>query len=185
MLNKTQLISVTNRSSTMTGYVIPELGNLSRHFEANEVKQISMDELRRLSWMPGGKQLIEKYFKLDNQEAIDELLGNVEPEYFYTPDRVLELLTTGSEDELLDALDFAPEGVITMIKDTAVKIKLNDLRKRNIIREKTGFDVNSAIQINEETEKDNTPEVKERRTTKTAEKKTPAYTPVRRATKSE
>ena len=61
----------------------------------------------------------------------------------------------------MDALDFAPEGVVSLIKDKAVEIKLNDVYKREIIAQKTKFDVSKAIEYNEVSEK--VEEVKERR----------------------
>ena len=54
--------------------------------------------------------------------------------------------------QFLDCLDFAPQGVIDTIKKVAVQIKLNDVAKRQAIKDKTGFDVTKAIEISEETE---------------------------------
>jgi hypothetical protein len=63
----------------------------------------------------------------------------------------------------LDALDFAPEGVIALIKDEAVKTNLNDMSKREAILDKTGFDVTKAIEIRRLSETPVTTEVKTRR----------------------
>ena len=57
----------------------------------------------------------------------------------------------GTLDQLMDTLDFAPSGVIDLVKDIAVKIELNDINKRNAIFEKTGFNVTSAVDFNKET----------------------------------
>ena len=51
----------------------------------------------------------------------------------------------------MDCLDFAPEGVIELVKKYAVELKVNDIQKRQAILDKTGFNVTSAIEINEET----------------------------------
>lgn len=56
-------------------------------------------------------------------------------------------MTTGTLDQFLDCLDFAPESVKEIIKDMAVDLPLNDVRKRNAILDKMGFDVNKAIEI--------------------------------------
>ena len=78
------------------------------------------------------------------------LLGKVEPEYDYTPTDIKNLLLNGSLDELLDCLDFAPEGVIEIVKDLAVELPLNDVAKREAILNKTGFNVTNAIEIKKE-----------------------------------
>lgn len=152
MIEKDTLIKVKNRDSGTVGYTIPELGNLHRSFSKGETKEIPMDELRKLSYISGGKILLQNYLIVQNQDALKELLSDdVEPEYYYGEEEVKKLLLTGSNDQLLDCLEFAPEGVIGLVKDLAVSLKINDISKRNIILEKTGFNVTNAIAINEET----------------------------------
>ena len=152
MIEKDTLIKVKNRDSGTVGYTIPELGNLHRSFSKGETKEITMDELRKLSYISGGKILLQNYLIVQNQDALKELLSDdVEPEYYYREEDMKQLLLTGSNDQLLDCLEFAPEGVIGLVKDLAVSLKINDISKRNIILEKTGFNVTNAIAINEET----------------------------------
>ena len=152
MIEKDTLIKVKNRDSGTVGYTIPELGNLHRSFSKGETKEITMDELRKLSYISGGKILLQNYLIVQNQDALKELLSDdVEPEYYYGEEEIKKLLLTGSNDQLLDCLEFAPEGVIGLVKDLAVSLKINDISKRNIILEKTGFNVTNAITINEET----------------------------------
>jgi hypothetical protein len=57
------------------------------------------------------------------------------------------LLEQGTLDQLKDALDFAPDGVIDLIKERAVKNELNDMRKREAILKATNFDVTKAIDV--------------------------------------
>lgn len=164
MIEKDTLIKVKNRDSGTVGYTIPELGNLHRSFSKGETKEIPMDELRKLSYISGGKILLQNYLIVQNQDALKELLSdNVEPEYYYGEEEVKKLLLTGSNDQLLDCLEFAPEGVIGLVKDLAVSLKINDISKRNIILEKTGFNVTNAIAINEETIEDEGEEAKSSR----------------------
>lgn len=152
MLEKDTMVKVKNRDNGTVGYTIPELGNLHRSFSKGETKEISMDELRKLTYISGGKLLLEQYLIIQNEEALNELLsGGVEPEYYYGEEEIKKLLLSGTNDQLLDCLEFAPEGVISLVKDLAVSLKINDISKRNIILEKTGFNVTNAITINEET----------------------------------
>lgn len=60
--------------------------------------------------------------------------------------QIINMLQNGSVDELLDALDFAPTGVIEIIKTQAVQLPLYDMRKREAIKKAIGFDVTAAIE---------------------------------------
>ncbi len=155
-MDNNTMIKVTNRSDGVIFYEVPDL-RIFRHYESGESKDVSFDELQKLSYSTGGKVLLESYLKLDNAEAIRALLGEVEPEYFYTEEDVKNLLLNGSLAQLQDCLDFAEAGVIELVKSLAVKLEINDISKREAIYEKTGFNVNNAIQINKETRVDNEP----------------------------
>ncbi|MGN0992909.1 MAG: hypothetical protein ACI4PE_03220 [Bacilli bacterium] len=166
MLDKDTLIKVRNRDNGRVGYTIPDLGNLHRDFSVGETKEVTMEELRKLSYIPGGKVILEDCLMIENDEAIAELLGSVEPEYKYSEKEIKYLLSNGTLDQFKDTLDFAPKGVIDLIKDLAVKTELNDVAKRQVILEKTGFNVTKAIEINKETENNDTSdETKVRRAT--------------------
>lgn len=176
MLNKETLIKVSNRDSGSVGYSVPELG-VRRVFQRNEIKELPMDELRKLSYLPGGQVILNDCLVIHSEEALKELNPNYEPEYFYTEEDVKNILLRGSQAEFLDCLDFAPDGVINLIKDQAVKLELNDLAKREAIFKKTGFDVTKAIQINKESQVVAEEETKKRRAAvPTANKAEPAAT---------
>ena len=164
MVDNNKLIKVRNRNKGTVGYTIPDLGNLHRNFQPEEVKEIPMEELKKLSWLPGGEVILKNHLIIDDKEALNELIGGVEPEYFYTEKEIEKLLRTGTMDQFMDCLEFAPEGVIELVKDLAVKIELNDIQKRDAILKKTGFNVTSAININKESMIDDSEEeVKTRR----------------------
>ena len=94
MLNDKEIINVRNRDNGSVGYTIPDLGNLHRNFQAGEVKKVTMEELRKLSYIPGGEVLLRDYLVIENNpEAIAELLGEVEIEYSYTEEDVKKLLS--------------------------------------------------------------------------------------------
>ena len=164
MLENTDKIRVENRDNTLVGYIVPET-NIIRRFNAYETKEISMGELRQMVQVKGHRNLIKNHLIIHSKEAVEELLPEAEPEYFYNTKDVDFLLERGSVDQLYDALDFAPEGVIQLIKDEAVKTNLNDMRKREAILEKTNFDVTKAIEIRRLGETAVKSEVKTRRAT--------------------
>lgn len=150
MVEKNRVVEVTNRDSGRIGYHVPDLGNLHRTFAIGETKKVTFEELEKLSWVPGGKKILKDYLIIHDKEAADELLGEVEPEYYYTEETVKELLTNGSLAQLQDALDFAPEGVVELIKKTAVELPLNNVAMREEIKKRTHFDVTKAIEVNKE-----------------------------------
>ena len=151
MKNGNDLVKVQNRDNGSVGYTIPDLNNLHRTYQPNETKNITMDELRKLSYVPGGMEILKNYLVILDEEAREEILSDVEPEYYLTKDGVKQLLLEGSLDALLDCLDFAPSGVVDLVKDVAVEIELNDVKKRDAILNKTGFNVTNAINFNKET----------------------------------
>lgn len=180
-MNKNAKIKVRNRSNATVGYTIPDLSNLRRTYAANEVKEVTFEELQKLSYKPGGGYLLQHYLVIENIEAREEILGAVELEYDYTEEDVKKLLIYGSMDELLDCLDFAPAGVIDLVKKISVEIELNDVRKRNAIFNKTGFNVNNAILFNSETnEEKETVETQGRRVNAAATPAADPNAPVRR-----
>ena len=149
MENDNKMVRVTNRSRGTVGYTIPDMGNLQRFFAHGETKVVPMEEIRKLDWTPGGAVLLRDYLKIEDAEAVEEILHDVEPEYNYTEKEIKEILLNGSMDQLMDTLDFAPEGVIDLIKDLAIKLEIPDVRKRNAISERTICDISKAIEINQ------------------------------------
>lgn len=143
---------VKNRSSSVVAYSIPE-DHIRRQFAPGETKKIAHEELEKLTYQSGGDVLIRNYLQIADAEAAQEFNAGVpvEPEYNLDEAGVRNLLTKGSLDELLDALDFAPAGVVDLIKVEAVKLPLGDIPKLDAIKAKTGFDCASAIRhVNEE-----------------------------------
>ena len=154
MVEKTREIEVTNRDRGSVGYIIPDLGNLNRQFESGETKTITFEELEKLSWIPGGRYILDNCLVIHDEEAINALLNGVEPEYYYSKEDIKKLLMTGTIEEFLDCLDFAPEGVKNLVKDVAVELPLNDVEKRKAILDKLGFDVTKALELKAITDSD-------------------------------
>ena len=148
-----QLVKVTNRSGGTAIYKIPE-HNIRREFMNGETKMVPYEELVWLSYQPGGRNMMANALLIEEVKATKELNIRTEPEYFMTEADVINMLQNGSVEELMDALDFAPAGVVQIIKDQAVELPLYDMRKRQAILEMTGFDVTSAIANNEPDEDD-------------------------------
>lgn len=141
-------VSVKNRSSSMVVYTIPEK-NIRREFMPAETKVLPYDELVDLSFQAGGRSIMENFLQVQAVNAREGLNLHTEPEYNMSEEDIKNLLLTGSNDALLDALDFAPIGVIDLIKQYAVSLPVNDMTKRQAIKDKTGFDVTKALAMNQ------------------------------------
>ena len=136
--------NVKNRSAGIVLYKIPEEG-ITRRFAPGEVKRISYEELLKLSYQPGGREMMANFLQIQS-EGVPKSLGiKTEPEYYMSEKDIVNLLKNGTTDQFLDCLDFAPEGVIELIKKFAVELPLDDYQKRQALKAKTGFDVDAAV----------------------------------------
>ena len=142
-------IKVQNRSDSFIGFGIPEM-HLRREFSPNEIKEIDREEIERVAYQPGGQELLDKYFIILDKDAAEKISPSIssEPEYTYTENEIKRLLTTGSYDEFLDFLDFAPQGAIDIAKNLAVK-NATDTMKIDAIYKATGFNVLKAQQLSQ------------------------------------
>lgn len=163
-------VKIKNRSGSTVIYNITE-DRLRREFSPGEVKDIPEDELNKLTYQPGGRKLIEDYLLIENEAVTSDIGIKTEPEYWMTESEVIDLLKNGSLDAFLDCLDFAPAGVLDMIKYYSVTLPLNDVNKREAIKSKLNFDVGLAIKNNEEDKKD-APQTQERRVKPTEGRRT-------------
>ena len=140
--------SVKNRSASMVIYSIPEDG-IRREFAPSETKIISKEELDKLTYQAGGRELMANFLQIQNAELREELGIHTEPEYDYSEEQIVDLILKGSLDAFLDCLDFAPIGIIDLIKEMAVLLPMTDMRKAEALKEKTGFDLAVALRDKE------------------------------------
>lgn len=150
MVDSKKVYLVTNRSASRVCYSVPEIGVKSRDFQPGETKKITWAELEGLSYLPGGDVIIKEYLQIKDPEAKEAFVGNTEPEYNMGPEDVKNLILHGSLDEWLDALDFAPEGVIDLIKTLSVEVPLADTRKMDAFKKKTGVNLERMIKAKQE-----------------------------------
>ena len=144
MITSDTMYNVKNRSSSVVVYRIPET-NLRREFQPGETKKIPFGELEKLTYQPGGHALLEEFLQIVDEAVTNNLNVRREVEYDMSEVQIRDLLTRGSLDAFLDALDFAPMGVIDLIKTMSVSLPLEDYNKRKALLEKTGFDVDKAV----------------------------------------
>lgn len=136
--------TVKNRSASVVVYSIPEEG-IRREFAPSEEKIISKEELDKLSFQAGGRELMANFLQIKNAQVREELGIHTEPEYDYSEEQIMELILNGSQDAFLDCLDFAPTGIIDLIKEMSVMLPMTDTRKIEALKNKTGFDLDVAL----------------------------------------
>ena len=152
-----EYVQVQNLSDSPVVFVIPEK-NFRCAFGPHEGLNVDVEDLRRVAYQPGGRKLLQDYLSIKDKKLAAELAGVTEDsfdhEYNWTDDDIKNLLTNGTQDELLDALDFAPEGIVDAIVDQAIKLRIPDVNKREAITKATGRDINEMIKVQETVEKE-------------------------------
>ena len=144
---------VKNRGASTVVYKIPDDG-IRREFQPGQTLSISSEELEKLTYQPGGAIILSQFLQIQDLDGIKAANIRTEPEYHMSEVDVARLITSGSLDAFLDALDFAPIGVIDLIKKLSVEIPMVDIKKRKALKEKTGFDVEAALKHQEEDRED-------------------------------
>lgn len=143
-----KLYLVKNRSASVCCYRIPEDG-IRRTFAPGESKKIPYSELNKLTYQPGGREILANFLQIQGELVLADLGIPTEDEYYMNEQQIVDLIKTGSLDAFLDCLDYAPVGVLDLLKQFAVSTPLTDFDKRKALKEKTGFDVDKAIANNE------------------------------------
>lgn len=138
------ICNIKNRSGSHVVYTIPEIG-VRRSFAPGEVKKITFEELEKLTYQSGGMEILSRFLQIQDTQVINNFNMKVEPEYHMNEQQVANLVLNGSLDAFLDALDFAPDGVIDLIKRMCISIPVTDYNKMKALKEKTGLDVEAAL----------------------------------------
>ena len=138
-------MKIRNRSTSTVSYSVPDL-NVKRVFVPGEIKEVPKNELEILVQQPGGRVILTEYLQVSRDDIRQLDVLEPEQEYFYSDEDVKRIMKSGTQDEFLDMLDFAPEGVMDMIKTYAVELPLTDLYKVEALKNKTGFDSARALE---------------------------------------
>lgn len=143
-----KLVTVTNRDNG--GVTCLLSNNKAISFNAGETKRVPLDDFIELKSTDGGAKILRDYLVINDKEALEILGLDPEPEYYYSKEDIKKLLSEGSLDQLEDCLNFAPEGIIDLLKDIALEIELPDSRKRALIKDKIGFNIDNILLVNKE-----------------------------------
>ena len=151
-ISSIKMVNVTNRDN---GEVFAKLSNGKIiDFNAGQTRKVPIDDLIEINSSEGGRVLLRDYLVIEDKEALGILEITPEPEYYYTEAEIRKLLTEGTLDQLEDCLNFAPGGVIDILKEVAVDMKLPDTRKRELIAKKIGFNIDNILYVKKQLNED-------------------------------
>jgi len=138
-------MQVTNRSDGIVTYSIPEL-NVHRTFARNETKDITVKELNQLYQINGGAEILRHFLLVHDREWVNKT-WDPPLEYFWGEKEIIKCLQEDSIELFAETLDYAPIGVIDLIKEYSWRLPLTDLNKAEVLLKKTGFDAIAAIEV--------------------------------------
>ena len=121
---------------------------ITRTFNPGELKILTFHEIYQLANHPGGMFLLVNNLQIRDNKVRQALGLPVDPEYLYTEEDAKKLVIEGSKEQILDALEFGPLGLASMIKhfaivnvDSSEKISFfNKLFSMNILELREGFE---------------------------------------------
>lgn len=154
-------MKVYNRSDSNVTYSLPEL-QTRRVFALGESKDLDAKELEALWQMDGGMTIIKDYLCVDDKAWIEAHWPDAPIEYFWKTEDVRKCLLEDPIDLFQETLEYAPAGVIDLIKMLAWQIPITDLNKIEAIRQATGFDTLAAIEVMSASKQRQEPQKKER-----------------------
>lgn len=138
-------MKVYNRSDSNVTYSLPEL-QTRRVFALGESKDLDAKELEALWQKDGGMILIKNFLLVDDKEWV-AAHWDAPIEYFWKTEDVKKCVLEDSVALFQETLEYAPEGVIDLIKMFAWQLPLGDLNKIEALRQATGFDTLAAIDV--------------------------------------
>lgn len=161
------MVAVRNLTLNPVAYHVPSLNGLRRELPPRATIKVPAGELRQLNYELGGARLLRDYLCVGNKSLAQEF--GVDPdtfdnEYNWTLADIDKALLGNDNNVLLDAMDFAPDGVKDSIAQRAVELEIPDMNRRNIISKATEYDIDQMIKNKQQIEADDKEEKEEKKT---------------------
>ena len=131
MLQKDTLIKVLNRDNGSVCYSIPEMNGLRRVYQSGETKQVTFEELQKLSYIPGGMTLLKQNLVILNDEAVNRLLGHVK-ELIKTLAVEMPLNDVNKRQAIFNKLGFNVDNAIRIKKESEQPVKAAPAAHRRV-----------------------------------------------------
>lgn len=144
LIEDATIVPVKNVMRHDVGYTT--LNGIRRYFAPGLTMNITAGELRELSYVPGGLVLLQDYLQVGNAELAREFgIEEDMVEYNWNEKDIEAAVTTADLDVLLDALDFAPDGIKEAIKDKAIELEIPDKNRIQAINKAMNCDIETII----------------------------------------
>lgn len=137
-------MKIKNRSNTTASYALENL-SIRRQLRPGEEIEITKAEFKELLYLRGGSTFIREYL-LISQDIAEEFDLEFEPEFWLDEAQVAALIEKGSYAQLASCLDFAPTGVLEIVKNYALKGKPLTSDKKELINSKLKINIDTMLQ---------------------------------------
>lgn len=108
--------------------------------------EVQVGDIRECSYDQGCRNIFRNYVQICNPELAKEFgVSEDTIEYNWGEKEIIDALTTADINVLLDALDFAPDGIKEALLDKAVELEIPDVRRREAISTALGVNVDNKI----------------------------------------
>lgn len=138
-------VEIQNMTSGTLSYTLPS--GIRRNFSPHMRMTVTAGELRELGTSQGGLVLLQEYLCVHNPELAKEFgVTSDVIEYNWTEKDIRHVLLEEKDiNVLLDALDFAPSGIVDELIHKAIEWKIPDGNKIKAISAATGLDIDQQI----------------------------------------
>ena len=181
------MVTVRNLTLNPVAYHVPSLGDLRRELPPRASIKVPAGELRQLNYELGGARLLHDYLCVENKALAREFGVSEDAfdnEYNWTVKDIDNALLNEDIEVLMDAMEFAPDGVKDSIAQRAVELEIPDINRRKVISDATDYDIDQMIQNKQKIEAEPSEEKKEEKKI-TRRRSSSSTTTKRRAQKKE
>lgn len=143
-------VKVFNNSGGRVSYNLAEPRVSREFYRPGHMISVTFDEIYALSNEPGGMDLLLHFLQIRDNKVREALSLPMEPEYLYSTEDVKKLVLQGTQDQLLDALEFGPYGLVEVIRKTAVDLKIDSKVRVELLSETLGIDLKRIYENDQE-----------------------------------
>ena len=138
------IVVVTNDYDSTVGYTTEKV---TRVWEPNSFKKVSVAELQDVMNTRGGRYLFEEHLLLLKETEVRHYLG-LEPigQYDLEQKDIVKLLENSNLADFEDVLQYCGDMTLEKIVSAAIALPLADLNKTNLLKSYSGINIVEAIQ---------------------------------------
>lgn len=147
-------VKLFNNSGGRVSYNLSEPRVSREFYRPGHMISVTFDEVYALSNEPGGMDILLHFLQVRDSKVRKALSLPMDPEYLYTPEDIKTLVLKGTEDQLLDAIEFGPYGMVELIRKTAFDLRLDSASRIELLSDVLKIDLKRIYKNAEEDDKD-------------------------------